>query len=153
MSSQSLDTGGFYAVFKGDGDFSVDRTDESAGVLTGSGQDDVALLMWAFAPDVFSCTMDKITANSTFQVEGMLFAEPYDFLHVNLRFQPLLFPGTMVWRCAGIGMGAGELRIPLDGVASDPDDMDMYGLTFPLEGGVEDIQVPHGYGYVVVTRR
>ncbi|MFP4343932.1 MAG: hypothetical protein ACLFU8_04470 [Anaerolineales bacterium] len=154
LSSKEIDTGGFHVVFRGDGDFSVDRTDESAGVLTGSGRDDLAFLMWASAPDAFACAMDKITADSTFQVEGMLNAEPYNFLHVNLRFtEPLALPSTMVWRCSGVGLGAGAIEVPLDGATTDPATMDQVGLIFPLEGGVADLEVPDGFGYVVVTRR
>lgn len=154
LSSRIIDTGGFYVVFKGDGDFFVNRTSESAGELTGSGQDDVAWLMWAFAPSAFSCTMDKITANSTFKVEGTLNAEPYNFLHVNLRFtDPLVLPGTMVWRCTGVGLGPVELSVPIENAQSDPSEMDMVGLTFPLQGGVDEFEVPNGFGYAVVTRR
>ncbi len=154
MSSQIIDTGGFYAVFKGDGDFFVNRTSESAGELTGSGQDDLAWLMWAFAPGAFTCTMDKITANSTFKVEGTLNAEPYNFLHVNLRFtDPLVLPGTMVWHCTGVGLGPVELSVPIENPPTDPSTMDMVGLTFPLQGGVDEFEVPNGFGYVVVTRR
>lgn len=154
LSSQTMDTGGFYVAFKGDGEFFVNRTSESVGELTGSGQDDVAWLMWAFAPGAFTCSMDKITANSAFQVEGMLNAEPYNFLHVNLRFtEPLVLPGVMVWRCNAVGLGAVEVSVPIEGATTDPATMDMVGLTFPLQGGVEEIQVPNGFGYVVVTRR
>ena len=153
LSSQTIDTGGFYVTFKGDGDFFVNRTSESVGELTGSGQDDLAWLMWAFAPGAFTCTMEKIAANSTFQVEGMLNAEPYNFLHVNLRFAPVTLPGTMTWHCNGVGMGAIDLSVPIENAASDPADMDMVGLTFPLEGGVEEFEVPNGFGVVVVTRR
>ena len=154
ISSQTMDTGGFYVVFKGDGDFFVNRTSESTGELTGSGQDDVAWLMWAFAEGAFVCTMDKITANSSFEVEGMLNAEPYNFLHVNLRFtEPLTLPGTMSWHCNAVGLGAVDLNVPIEGAASDPSSMDMVGLTFPLQGGTEEIEVPNGFGYVIVTRR
>ena len=153
LSSQTIDTGGFYVTFKGDGEFFVNRTSESVGELAGNGQDDLAWLMWAFAPGAFSCTMDKITANSTFEVEGMLNAEPYNFLHVNLRFAPVILPGTMVWHCNGAGIGAMDLSVPIGDTTTDPDTMDMVGLTFPLQGGVEEFEVPNGYGYVVVTRR
>lgn len=151
LSSQTIDTGGFYVTFKGDGDFFVNRTSESVGELTGSGQDDLAWLMWAFAPGAFTCTMDKIAANSTFQVEGMLNAEPYNFLHVNLRFAPVTLPGTMNWHCNGAGMGAIDLSVPVGTTSSALEDM--VGLTFPLEGGVEEFEVPNGSGFVVVTKR
>ncbi|MBN1922900.1 MAG: hypothetical protein JW892_16740 [Anaerolineae bacterium] len=153
LSSQTIDTGGFYVAFKGDGEFFVNRTAESVGELAGSGQDDLAFLMWAFAPGAFSCTMDKITANSTFEVEGMLNAEPYNFLHVNVHFAPLSLPGTMVWRCNGVGLGEIEFNIPIEGANPDPETLEMVGLTFPLQGGVEEFEVPNGFGYVVVTRR
>lgn len=151
LSSQTIDTGGFYVTFKGDGDFFINRTSESVGELTGSGQDDLAWLMWAFAPGAFTCTMDKIAANSTFQVEGMLNAEPYNFLHVNLRFAPVTLPGTMNWHCNGVGMGAIDLSVPIGTTSSALEDM--VGLTFPLEGGVEEFEVPNGSGFVVVTKR
>ncbi len=154
MSSKAIDTGGFYMAFKGDGEFFVDRTAEDVGVLAGNGRSDLAFLMWAFVPGAFTCSMDKITSSAPFQVEGMLNAEPYNFLHVNLRFtQPLVFPGGMVWRCAAAGMGELTLSVPIGDVAANPDEMDMVGLTFPLQGGVEEIQVPDGLGYIMVTRR
>lgn len=153
VSSKRIDTGGFYVTFKGDGEFFVNRTSESTGELAGSGKDDLAWLMWAFAPGAFTCAMDKITANSTFQVEGMLNAEPYNFLHVNLRFAPLALPGNMVWRCDALGLGPVEFTVPIENAATDPEEMDRVGLTFPLQGGVEELDVPNGQGYVVVTRR
>ncbi len=154
LSSQTIDTGGFYVVFKGNGEFFVNRTAESVGELAGNGQADLAWLMWAFVPGAFTCSMDKIAANTPFQVEGMLNAEPYNFLHVNLRFtEPLALPGTMVWRCDASGLGPVTLSVPIEGAATDPATMDMVGLTFPLQGGVDEFQVPNGIGYAVVTRR
>jgi hypothetical protein len=153
LAQKIIDTGGYNVVYQGQGDFFVDRTAESTGALAGSGTDDVSLLMWAFAEQAFSCTMDKITASSTFKVEGMLNAEPYNYLHVNLRFDPLNLPSTMTWNCDAVGMGAGSITVPLGTGPASGSDLDMVGLTFPLQGGVEEVEVPDGFGYVIVTRR
>ena len=156
VSQENTEAGGFGVVFKGDGDFFVDRTAESVGELTGDGQDDLAWLMWAAAPEAFSCTMDKVTASSRFNIEGMLNAEPYNFLHVNIRFpEPLQLPSSLHWSCNAAGLSNVEVNIPLppESRSSDPSTMDMVGLTYPLEGGVVELQVPKGFGYIVVTQR
>jgi hypothetical protein len=152
-ASEINEYGGFAAVFQGSGDFFVNRTAQDAGVLAGSGQDDVGLLMWALAEEAFVCTMEKISARSTFEVEGMLNPEPYNFLHVNLRFAPMNMPSQMNWSCQMTGYGQMDLTVPLGDISTSGSDMDMVGLTFPLHGGVEEVSVPGSRGYVIVRPR